>query len=357
MSRVLWLSTETPDREGQGGQRRQFHQIRALLSMGHQIHVVVPRSQQDDARIREITSVERPRLVSVRRVSRQRMKALHGTISAGSWDAVVVSHTEAMWLLPDPKKLLAPVLLDMHNVMSRWHSASGRNDDARAEHIREADAIARAAAVTTCSVEELQRLRDRHPQADGKSFVAPLGVDPAEWPDVVLTRDEPIVAMFGSWGWSPNALGLRWFTREVWPRVRARVPGAVAQIAGSGVPAAATDVPGVVAVGRVERLAEFTAAATVVAVPVLEGVGAAVKFAESLATGAAVIATPDGANAFETSPAYVSADAEEWAAWIAERLDRRTEEPAPNPARSYALETLTWSRAVRPIDEWLRTHE
>ena len=33
-ARVLWLSNETPDRHGQGGQRRQYFQIAALVAAG-----------------------------------------------------------------------------------------------------------------------------------------------------------------------------------------------------------------------------------------------------------------------------------------------------------------------------------
>jgi len=275
-------------------------------------------------------------------------------ISAPTWDAIVVAHCESWWLVPPPERIVAPVLLDVHNVMSHWHLDAGRDAEARLAFEEEARAISRAQAVTTCSDVELRRLVELHPPSVDKTFVAPLGVDPTEWPDLAFDRARPIVALFGSWSWRPNDMGLKWFLREVWPLVRGRVPDAVAFVAGTGIEVGEQWPEGAQYVGRVRDLAAFVASATVVAVPVWEGVGASVKYAEALASGASVIATPDGANAFENTPAFVATQAEEWATWIVERLRLRSVERAPADARSFALRELTWDRAVAPIDLWFR---
>lgn len=354
MARILWVSLETPDRNGQGGQRRQYHQIRALLRRGHEITVLAPRSAQSDDSIGEIVPVRRPRPAIRGRFVRFFTRRIGRVIASPDWDAVVVSHHESWRLMPGRDALRAPVLLDVHNVMSSWHRTAGRIDDELAAIRQESAALAAATAVTTCSETERRRLVTIHPEAEGKSFVAPLGVDPDEWPEHEYHREAPVVAAFGSWSWHPNERGLEWFLAEVWPRVHAAVPDAVALIAGSGVRDASRWPEGARFVGRVADLAGFTAEATVVVVPVLEGVGASVKFAESLATGASVAATPDGANAFCDAPAMVSADARRWADWITERLQHRLDEPAPAPARAIALRELSWDAATAPIDAWLQ---
>jgi polysaccharide biosynthesis protein PslH len=352
MARILWVSSEAPARDGQGGQRRQFHQILALMKRGHDIHVLVPRSSQSHETLNGIAQVRRPRIAVKGHILNGRLSAVRRIMGSPEWDAIVVSHIESWWLLPDATKLAAPVLLDVHNVMSHWHLTSGRTQEADLAISRETSALAGATAVMTCSDTESARLAEIHPEVAAKVFTAPLGVDPEEWPDERFVRDEPIIAMFGTWTWRPNALGLEWFLDEVWPRVRERMPDAHALVAGSSDRA---DWPtGVAFVGRVEDLAAFTAQATVVAVPVLEGVGASVKFAESLATGAAVIATPDGANAVTDPPAHVSPDPDEWAMWIADRLSRRHVEPAPAGSRDFALRELDWDTAIRPVHEWLQ---
>lgn len=354
MTRILWVSTETPSRDGQGGQRRQFHQINALVSRGHEVTVMVPTAGQSDASIRTIVPVLRPRLTVLGRMSLRMVERMRRTIAAGEWDAIVVSHHESFWLLPEHVRV--PVLLDVHNVMSHWHHAAGRIELADQARGMEVHAVRKADGVMTCSDVETHRLLAVHPEAEGKAFTAPLGVDPAEWPDRGFDRSEPRVALFGSWGWHPNRLGLEWFAEEVWPLVQQRVSDAVALVAGTEAEPKPTWPTGIRIVGRVPDLAQFTSSATVVAVPVKDGVGASVKFAEALATGAAVIATADGANAFERPPAFVSDDPAQWAEWIAARLEQRGTEPAPSAARAVALSSMTWDAAAAPIDEWLRAN-
>jgi len=356
VARILWVSTELPDRQGQGGQRRQFHQIRALARRGHDITVVVPASDQRGESLAEFAEVQRPQLTFLGRIVRRRVLRLRRALLGTPADVVVVSHVEAWWLLPTSGTLGTPVLVDVHNVLSHWHLSNGRHDEGDETRAAEALALREAAGVMTCSATETARLQAAHPTEAAKIFAAPLGVDPEEWPPKEFSRAEPVVALFGSWSWEPNELGLRWFLDSVWPLVRAGVPNARALVAGSGVEDAAQWPSGAEFVGRVEDLAAFTARATVVAVPVLRGVGASVKFAESLASGASVVATADGANGLADPPAYVTDRADEWATWIIERLERRADEPAPAPARAVALNDYTWDSAAVPIDDWIAEH-
>ncbi|MGN6127987.1 MAG: glycosyltransferase family 4 protein [Humibacter sp.] len=355
MARILWVSVETPDQFGQGGQRRQYHQIASLVARGHDVTVLVPASSQRDDSIRRVTQVLRPRFGVRGMMFRFLVQRARSVIRQPDWDAIVVAHHESWWLLPDHGELSTPVLLDMHNVMSHWNRRTGRDDESGEESQDEALAVRRATNITTCSSTERSRLVEVYPEVEAKTFVAPLGIDPAEWPAQHFDRTDPVVALFGSWGWLPNTSGLKWFMTEVWPLVRAEMPDAVALVAGSGAEDVDSWPDGARFVGRVPDLSAFTAKAAVVAVPVIHGVGAALKFGEALASGGAVIATPDGANAFDRTPAFVSSDAMEWATWIVERLRHRAEEPAPAASRDYALHELTWDAAVKPIDEWLGT--
>lgn len=356
--RILWMSVELPDRQGQGGQRRQFHQIKALSDRGHEITVVSPAAAGPHSGAEQTVQVRRPRLHIKGRAIPFARRRLHSLASENSWDAIVISHLDSIWMLPPAPK--APVLLDLHNVFSSWHDRGGRVSDATAARALEAEGIARADAVTVCSELEEERLRAAHPELASNAFTAPLGVDPAEWPDQVFTRPRPRVALFGGWAWDPNRRGLAWFCDEVWPLVRELVADAEALVAGSGIAADRVLPVGVQSVGRVADLAAFTATASVVAVPVVGGVGAAMKFAESLASGAAVVATPDAANAFPAlslpdSALHVSASPRKWAEWIAARLSARESEQAPASGRDYALNALSWARAVHPIDSWLQS--
>lgn len=54
MVAVHWVSNETPDQFGQGGQRRQFFQIQTLVEAGHTVRVVTLAGQQDDTSVRAV---------------------------------------------------------------------------------------------------------------------------------------------------------------------------------------------------------------------------------------------------------------------------------------------------------------
>jgi glycosyltransferase involved in cell wall biosynthesis len=353
MACVLWVSVETPDRHGQGGQRRQYHQIQALQALGHRVDVLALAGEQSAKSISALTLTRRMR-VSIRgHFMGLLLGRFRRAIERADCDAIVVSHVDSVWLLPPRERLRVPVLVDVHNVLSDWYERLGRDSDVPEWLRREEEAVSLATALTTCSDLERDRLVAHHPAAAGKTFAAPLGVDPAEWPTVDFSRDEPLLALFGSWGWSPNTRGLEWFVTQVWPGVHAAEPAARALVAGSGAEDIVGTTPGIDVVGRVPDLATFTASATIVPVPVRVGVGAAVKFAESLASGAAVVATAEGASAFPDAPAFVSDDPQEWVDWILQRLRNRQVEPVPHPGRAFALAELTWENAVRPVDRWL----
>lgn len=354
MSRILWVSTETPDRYGQGGQRRQYHQIRELVARGHDVEVLTLRNDQDDTSLRALVPVRRVRVAWRRWSLSENVRRMRNRIGRSECDVVVVSHVESWWMLPEPFSLTVPVVLDVHNALSHWYSARGLRDEAESARELEAIAFADAAAVMTCSALERDRVVDAHPDTTGKTIIAPIGIDPDEWPERTFPPAEPTVALFGTWSWHPNSLGLDWFARDVWPRVIEKEPAAKALVAGSGVTGEAEWPAGMTFVGRVPDIGDFTASAAVVAVPVIEGVGASMKFPEALMSGAPVLATTDGANGVATSPAFVSDDADQWAGYIVARIRDRALAPRPNEARQFALEHLTWAKTVAPLDDWIR---
>lgn len=349
------MSNETPDRLGLGGQRRQLFQIEALLHAGIDVEVMTLAGPQEDTSVRELTRVRRVRRRLPRGVPNPlAWRSIERAARSGRYTSVVVAHTESWGLLgDDPGSLPTPVLLDAHNVLSDWHARLGDPGTAAELARTERRILEHAQAVAVCSSTELDRL-----PVGGAAhrFVLPHGVDLSEWPDPPPLPEAPAVVMFGSWDWLPNERGLLWYLHEVWPTVLAAVPEARCRVAGRGVPPEALGVPGVEYVGRVARLDDFTADATVVAVPVLEGVGASLKLGDSLASGRPVIATRDGASAHPQSPARVSDDPAEWADTLARWLkDPQAAAEAGAATRAFALEHLTWRETSRPLIQWART--
>lgn len=353
-SRVLWLSNEMPDRHGQGGQRRQYFQIRELVRHGCDVHVITLATAQDRTSLREIATVERlVRWVRGRRVPFQWSRAERAARVGGRYDRVVLAHLESLELLgAGPLTPRDDLFVDLHNVKSDWSARIGNAHDARSYATLERVVLDVADTVSVCSDAELDRLPS---SGQASRVVLRHGIDPDEWPDPAPSTAQaaPCVATFGNWGWLPNARGLAWFASEVWPEVRRRVPAARFLVAGSHVDPLVAATAGIDALGRVESLTDLAAAAVAVVVPVVDGVGASVKFAEALATGRPVLATHDGASAHPHSPAVVSDDPATWIAQLTKWLGGPEEtHRLGQETRAYAMQCATWSHVCAPLVDW-----
>ncbi|WP_133176442.1 glycosyltransferase [Nocardioides currus] len=100
-----------------------------------------------------------------------------------------------------------------------------------------------------------------------------------------------------------NDKAARWTLDEVWPQVRARVPGARLRLVGGGALPALVDradrEPDVVLTGFVDDLDEEYAAASVALVPVLQGAGVKFKAIEALLHGVPLVSTTVGLEGIE----------------------------------------------------------
>lgn len=349
MARVHWISNETPDRFGQGGQRRQFFQVQALSNAGHEVRVVTLAGPQDDMSIGRVAKeVHRvPALEFRGRLPLPwRRRALRRRLSEWA-DVIIVAHTESWlrfhWAFPRG----VPVLVDFHNVFSRWTEVGGKDEADRwmalEHHIRTV-----ADAVTVTSEREAASV----PPGRAPIIVVENGIEPGEWSIEPFPASDPVLKLFGNWAWTPNANGLEWFVREVWPSVHTAT-GATCQIAGTGVASALADIPGVVALGRVPDLQRFLSDAWAIAVPLPESVGSPVKYAEALSVGVPVISTEQGAPGHRELPCIT----DDTTGWINELTDWLGHEDPPRvlgPAeRQQRLDSLSWTAATIPLLAWV----
>jgi sugar transferase (PEP-CTERM/EpsH1 system associated) len=109
-------------------------------------------------------------------------------------------------------------------------------------------------------------------------------------------RDPQTLIFTGNMAYPPNEEAVRWFARRVWPALRRKRPGLRWEIIGAApsvrVRALAGD--GISVLGRVPRMADRLARATVSLCPLQSGSGIQNKVLEAMAVGTPVVTTSIG---------------------------------------------------------------
>jgi glycosyltransferase involved in cell wall biosynthesis len=225
-------------------------------------------------------------------------------LAAERYDLV---HVEQLQALPQAEPALrrgVPVVLRAQNVESDlWKATAALTPgwkgrvlarEARRLAKWEGEAVRRVAATLPLSEEDAARLQ----QLAGGGR---LRVVRAPFPELapgpsVLPGDPPVVLLV-SRGWLPNEDSVRWFLGEVWPAVRAEVPGAVLHVFGGSLGKSAGE--GVVPHPSPRDSAEAFAPRSILAVPLRIGSGVRMKVLEAWARGVPVVGTSAAVSGLE----------------------------------------------------------
>jgi glycosyltransferase involved in cell wall biosynthesis len=126
--------------------------------------------------------------------------------------------------------------------------------------------------------------------------VIPIAVDTAT--RVPMTRTNPFrVTFLGGVHWPPNAEGVRWFLKDVWPAVLRAVPNTVFTVIGKGsFGRHGHQEPGVEVTGYVPDPTELLEETVVFVVPLLTGAGMRVKILDAWSWALPVVSTTIGAE-------------------------------------------------------------
>ena len=129
--------------------------------------------------------------------------------------------------------------------------------------------------------------------------VIPICVDPAATSVLRRSHAARRVTFLGGLHWPPNAQGILWFVREVWPMIQRQVPSAVLTIIGKSPPPALT-APGpdlnLDVTGYVEDPLPYLSETAAFIVPLHAGGGMRVKILDAWSWGLPVVSTTIGAE-------------------------------------------------------------
>jgi glycosyltransferase involved in cell wall biosynthesis len=203
-----------------------------------------------------------------------------------------------------------PAWIDFHNLdsqiwarvgqtaSSRWQRWFASLQAPRVEAV-EAALASSARGVSCVSSKDARALEALSPGV--RPVVAPNGVDLTRY----AFRREPAsgksLFFVGDLSWPPNAEAIRWFRREIWPRVRREHPDAVAEVLGREPPADLADDtdPSFRLFGEGNDTRPHWAKAAVAVVPLRAGGGTRLKILEAAACGVPVVSTSIGAEGLE----------------------------------------------------------
>ena len=261
-----------------------------------------------------------------------------------------------------PARLPCPAVIFTHNVESeiwRRHAETAATPVSRwlysMQHARmmryEERAICRFNGVIAVSNTDGSMLTQLYPHAIGVPVcVVPTGVDTGFFTARPSRPESRELVFTGSMDWLPNEDAMRFFCREVLPRVRAAEPGVTLSIVGRAPTPAVRRLaaePGVRITGRVDDVRPFVRNAAVYVVPLRIGGGTRLKIFEAMAMGRAVVSTSVGAEGLPVTSGEhlmiadgVEAFAREIVRLLRDLDQRRRLEAA---ARALVVERYDWS--------------
>jgi len=170
--------------------------------------------------------------------------------------------------------------------------------------------------------------------------------------------EDDVIAFSGNFEYHPNLAAVRFFVREVWPRLRERRPALVWRLIGRNPQAARSLVRGdnsIELAGPPDDAILALAAAKAVVVPVRSGSGTRVKILEAWAAGRAIVSTSLGAEGLDArnNEHLLLADSPDaFASAICRVLDSaELRAQLGGAGRRLYEECYTWAHAEHALDQ------
>jgi glycosyltransferase involved in cell wall biosynthesis len=194
---------------------------------------------------------------------------------------------------------------------------------------------------------------------DAKILIIPIAVDTERLMALPRPSNSKNVLALGSLHYPPNADGVRWFAREIFPLVKDEIPDATLTIVGKAPPRDLREMadrhPDSVAVtGYVERVEPYIEAAALTVVPVRAGGGMRVRILEAFARGIPVVTTPiglEGIDAQAGEEVLVSETPRAFASNVARLLsDQSLQAGLSARARRLVEREYDWQTVLKRLD-------
>jgi len=384
--RVLVLAHRLPYAPNRGDRLRMYHMLHHLRDHAEVELVSLVHDDEEASHVDEVRSF-------VPRVHALRVKRLRSGVNAAMALATRTPLTHALLDAPGitatlrhivdtnpPDVVFAygsgmarfamappldgiPLVLDFVDVDScKWRDmAAGATAPKSWIYRREAgtlgtfEALAAAKAITSLVVNarEADNAHALTPSANVR--VLANGVELGRLRPDGPPADAPRVVFCGVMSYEPNAEGMTWFVKKVWPLVRAARPDATLAVVGPDPsPAFRTlcESDGSITVaGRVPDVRDWLWGAAIGIAPLHVARGVQNKALEAIAAGLPIVITEavaGGLPAEAAASCFVANTPERFAEHVTDLLGKSASERRDIAARS-DLSTLTWARTLAPL--------
>ncbi|TWT34633.1 glycosyltransferase family 4 protein [Blastopirellula retiformator] len=337
--RIVLVMIEPPLPFGNAAGRWFYALLKGLVERGHHVTALAACSNPDDIeRSRELFPAPKydlrlfrfphrrglaTKMMTIRRpysymFSDELIANLRQRLAEG-YDVLHMEHLWCGWLTPEDA---AKTLINIHYLFSidlaeiprqgwrQWidHQLMLRGErmllQGPAKFLALSDRIAGA-------------IRDRYPAASVD--VVPLGMDLDKY-DYIADEErtaQPVISVIGSMGWYPSRSAAERLLRDLWPRIKERVPNAKVQIVGWEARSALAeylDMPDVEIHENVPEILPYFRHTAVLLYAPGRGSGMKVKVLESFALGVPVVTTSEGVEGIPVEDgvhAFVTGDDDE----------------------------------------------
>lgn len=255
--KILWVATKPPWPPVDGGRLLMALSIAGLVEAGQKVVVVAPHDPHQSPEVpldlragcqahwvdapapALLATLARARLrnqaFSIQRHARPAVaRQVASCLASTAFDLVHVEQVQALSSCAAAFSAHLPVVLRAQNVESELWAGMSRDGGLRGpwlggEARRLADyeghSCRRVHRTITLTARDAARLRVlAGDSADIRYLPIPF---PAELPGATAPLPgDPALVLFGSRGWWPNRDGADWLLTDIWPGVRARLPGA-----------------------------------------------------------------------------------------------------------------------------------
>jgi glycosyltransferase involved in cell wall biosynthesis len=398
---ILYLSQVTPYPIDAGPKVRSYHVLQYLAAAGHLVTLVAFRRPSDRpehldhlqhyctaihtvpmkrSRVKDLwylgksLAQNRPFLIERDHVDAM-CELIISLVQGQQFDAI---HADQLWMAQYALSAQThlngyskgtQLILDQHNAV---HLIAERLAESEPNVIkrwileREASAMKRYEAETCARfdrvvwvTDEDRRIMENASARSIDSITIPICIDSEVKSEIQKGTRPRRVTFLGGLHWPPNAAGIVWFAREVWPQVLQQVPDACLTVIGKEPPQALLSHGGKISnldvTGYVDDPESLLAETAVFIVPLHAGGGMRVKILDAWAWGLPIVSTTIGAegiNYRDGIDLLVADSKQDFAESVVNVLKRpELAERLSNAGRNKVETEYDWRRTYRAWDQ------